>query len=83
MVDNLEIANIGIVLNSTASGEATTLIAEFKLALNGYLKQLVASPVQTLADVIAFNQKFSDIVSILAVYNFFIQALFKIIILLI
>ncbi|KAK7824160.1 putative amidase [Quercus suber] len=29
--------------------------------LNKYLKELVASPVRTLADVIAFNKKFSDL----------------------
>ncbi|CAI0445378.1 unnamed protein product, partial [Linum tenue] len=30
------------------------------VSVNAYLKQLVVSPVRTLADVIAFNQKFSD-----------------------
>lgn len=63
MVDDLEIANINVILNATSSGEATALLAEFKLSLNSYLKDLVASPVRSLADVIAFNQKFSDLVS--------------------
>jgi amidase len=64
LIDNLEIANIDVILNAALSGEATALLAEFKLSLNAYLKELVASPVRTLADVIAFNQKFSDLVSV-------------------
>lgn len=63
LLDHLEIANINVILNSTVSGEAIALVAEFKLALNAYLKELVASPVRSLAEVIAFNEKFSDIVS--------------------
>lgn len=54
-----------MILNATASGEATALVAEFKLALNAYVKELVASPVRSLAEVIAFNEKFSDFVSLL------------------
>ncbi|KAH6832918.1 Amidase family protein [Perilla frutescens var. hirtella] len=61
LIDNLEIANINTILNATLSGEATTLLAEFKVSLNSYLKELVSSPVRSLADVIAFNQKFSDV----------------------
>ncbi|KAI3446224.1 hypothetical protein Pfo_002889 [Paulownia fortunei] len=61
LVDNLEIANIDTILNSTLSGEATALLAEFKISLNAYMKELVASSVRSLADVIAFNQKFSDV----------------------
>lgn len=61
IVDHLEIANINAILNSTGSGEAIALLAEFKISLNTYLKDLVASPVRTLADVIAFNQKFADL----------------------
>ncbi|KAK7264167.1 hypothetical protein RJT34_31772 [Clitoria ternatea] len=57
VVDNLEIANINTILNSNKSGEAVALVAEFKLSLNAYLKNLVVSPVRSLADVIAFNQK--------------------------
>ncbi|KAL9354279.1 hypothetical protein Peur_052249 [Populus x canadensis] len=64
IVDHLEIANINAILNFTGSGEAIALLAEFKISLNTYLKDLVASPVRTLADVIAFNQKFADLVSI-------------------
>lgn len=45
LIDNLEIANIDKILNDTASGEAAALLAELKLALNAYLKDLVDSPV--------------------------------------
>lgn len=38
-------------------------MAEFKIALNSYLKDLVVSPVRSLADIIAFNNKFADLVS--------------------
>ena len=62
LVDNLEIANIHAILN-VGTSEWTALMIEFKQALNKYLKELVASPVRTLADVIAFNKKFSDLVS--------------------
>ncbi|GLT42899.1 hypothetical protein SLA2020_168760 [Shorea laevis] len=61
LVDNLEIGNINFILNFTLSGETIALLAEFKLSLNAYLKELVSSPVQSLADVIEFNQKFSDL----------------------
>ena len=61
MVDHLEIANIDVIYGS--SGEGAALEAEFKISLNAYLKELVASPVRTLADVIAFNNKFSHLVS--------------------
>ncbi|CAK9141815.1 unnamed protein product [Ilex paraguariensis] len=62
LVDSLEIANIDVIMNFNLSGEATALLAEFKLSLNAYLKELVDSPVRSLADIIAFNQKFSDLV---------------------
>ncbi|KAK4477203.1 hypothetical protein RD792_016417 [Penstemon davidsonii] len=60
LVDNLEISHIETILDSSVSGEDTALNTEFKMSLNAYLKELVASPVQSLADVIAFNKKFSD-----------------------
>nr|CAN80905.1 hypothetical protein VITISV_016634 [Vitis vinifera] len=59
LVDHLEIANIDVIYGS--SGEGAALEAEFKISLNAYLKELVASPVRTLADVIAFNNKFSHL----------------------
>ncbi|CAA2940361.1 5-methyltetrahydropteroyltriglutamate--homocysteine methyltransferase-like [Olea europaea subsp. europaea] len=61
VVDYLEIANISTILTSTLSGEATATLAEFKISLNAYLKELVASPVRSLAEVIAFNKKFADL----------------------
>ncbi|KAL0365636.1 UNVERIFIED_CONTAM: putative amidase [Sesamum angustifolium] len=61
LVDNLELANIDTILNSALSGEATALLAEFKISLNSYLKELTASPVRSLAEVIAFNQRFSNV----------------------
>ncbi|XP_043720109.1 probable amidase At4g34880 [Telopea speciosissima] len=60
LVDNLKITNIDMILDFTTSGEATAMSAEFKLSLNAYLKELVSSPVTSLAEVIAFNTKFSD-----------------------
>lgn len=47
-------------MNWTKSGEKTALLAEFKMALNAYLKDLVESPVRSLADVIAYNERFAD-----------------------
>ncbi|XVE48899.1 hypothetical protein DITRI_Ditri01bG0038800 [Diplodiscus trichospermus] len=61
LVDNLQIADIDVILNVTISGEAVATLAEFKLALNAYLKDLVVSPVRSLADIIAFNLKFPDL----------------------
>ncbi|TXG64823.1 hypothetical protein EZV62_011817 [Acer yangbiense] len=61
LVDHLEIANIDVILNVTVSGEAAALLAEFKLALNAYLYELVDSPVRSLAEIIAFNNKFSEL----------------------
>uniref|UniRef100_A0A2P2JNF9 Amidase domain-containing protein n=1 Tax=Rhizophora mucronata TaxID=61149 RepID=A0A2P2JNF9_RHIMU len=72
LMDNLEIANIDVIL-SHASGENVALLAEFKPALNSYVKQLVASPVRSLADVIDFNKKFSEL-EMLNKYN---QAIFE------
>ncbi|XP_060676169.1 probable amidase At4g34880 isoform X2 [Ziziphus jujuba] len=55
LVDHLKIDNVGEIFSSTA--ENTALSAEFKVSLNAYLKELVTSPVRSLADVIAFNNK--------------------------
>lgn len=57
MIDNLEIANLSIILDAAQSGEEVALLAEFKMALNSYLSELSSSPVRSLADVIAFNDK--------------------------
>ncbi|GAB2291977.1 hypothetical protein Dimus_026226 [Dionaea muscipula] len=58
VLDNLEIANIGTILNGAS--ELTALEAEFKISLNSYLKDLVVSPLRSLADVIAFNDRYSS-----------------------
>ncbi|CAL0306343.1 unnamed protein product [Lupinus luteus] len=55
LIDNLKIDNIAEILSSISEGIALNF--EFKLSLNAYLKDLVASPVRNLADVIAFNKK--------------------------
>lgn len=54
LVDNLEIPNIDAIMSSNI--ERKVMKFEFKLALNSYLKQLINSPVQSLADVIEFNK---------------------------
>ena len=61
LVDNLEITNIGEIY--TSSNEDIALAAEFKIYINAYLKELVVSPVRSLADLIAFNKKNSKLVS--------------------
>ncbi|KAK9169614.1 hypothetical protein Syun_001754 [Stephania yunnanensis] len=63
LVNILEINEINTILNATQSGEALALVAEFKLALNAYINDLIISPVKSLADVIAFNQKFNNLVT--------------------
>ncbi|KEH20625.1 putative asparaginyl-tRNA synthase (glutamine-hydrolyzing) [Medicago truncatula] len=55
LIDNLKIDNIVEIF--TDQSEQIALNFEFKLSLNKYLKELVASPVKSLADVIAFNKK--------------------------
>ncbi|XP_020587270.1 putative amidase C869.01 [Phalaenopsis equestris] len=59
LVDNLKMRNAEIMENITANSEVVLLLAEFKLSLNAYLKDLVFSPVRSLADVIAFNKNHS------------------------
>ncbi|XP_039684394.1 probable amidase At4g34880 isoform X2 [Medicago truncatula] len=55
LVDNLKIDNIDEIISGQS--EQIALKFEFKLSVNAYLKDLVASPVKSLADVIAFNKK--------------------------
>jgi hypothetical protein len=62
VVDDLKIDNIDEIINGQS--EAIALNFEFKLSLNAYLKDLIASPVKSLADVIAFNNKHPKLVSI-------------------
>ncbi|KAJ6927388.1 amidase [Populus alba x Populus x berolinensis] len=58
LVDNLQISDDDTI-TAGQNGEILALLLEFKPALNEYLEQLVASPVRSLAAVIAFNKKFS------------------------
>ncbi|KAF7849633.1 hypothetical protein BT93_L0454 [Corymbia citriodora subsp. variegata] len=60
LVDHLELANIKEIYTN-ASGEDVAISAEFKLALNAYLRDLEVSPVRSLADVIAFNDKHKQV----------------------
>lgn len=62
IVDDLEITDIDIILSPKRSGELTVMLADFKLLLNDYLKELITSPVRSLADVIAFNNKHPQLV---------------------
>jgi amidase len=62
-VDNLEIANLDVIRNPARSGELMAMLAEFKVTLNDYLKELISSPVRSLADIIAFNQNNPELVS--------------------
>ncbi|XP_076912034.1 putative amidase At4g34880 [Bidens hawaiensis] len=59
LVENLEIIDFERII-TMFNGEDIALTAEFKMALNAYLKKLVVSPVRSLADVIAFNEKHAD-----------------------
>ncbi|XP_042982084.1 probable amidase At4g34880 [Carya illinoinensis] len=56
LLDNLEIPNLA-AYDISGSAETVALLAEFRISLNEYLKELVASPVRSLADAIAFNKK--------------------------
>ncbi|XP_010447023.1 PREDICTED: putative amidase C869.01 [Camelina sativa] len=60
VIDNLSIPNIEVIMDWTESGEEMALLSEFKMSLNAYLKELVESPVRSLADVIAYNEKFAE-----------------------
>ena len=55
MVEDLDIANLSVILDSLNNGQEIALAAEFKLSLNAYLSGLSYSPVRTLAEIIAFN----------------------------
>ncbi|CAK9315974.1 unnamed protein product [Citrullus colocynthis] len=61
IVDNLQISNVDVILNPFESGEFITIIAEFKVTLNDYLKKLIQSPVRSLADIIAFNKNHPEL----------------------
>ncbi|CAN8229381.1 unnamed protein product [Cochlearia groenlandica] len=53
VINNLTIPNVEVILGFIDSGEETAVLAEFKMSLNAYLKELVKSPVRSLAEVIA------------------------------
>ncbi|KAJ1378548.1 Amidase signature domain [Sesbania bispinosa] len=57
VIDNLEIPNVDVILDPSISGETTALLAEYKIAINAYLKDLEFSPVRSLEDVISFNKR--------------------------
>ncbi|KAJ0076861.1 hypothetical protein Patl1_35679 [Pistacia atlantica] len=61
IVDNLEIADVDVIVNPGRSGELTAMLAGFKISVNDYLKELISSPVRSLADIIAFNQNNEDL----------------------
>lgn len=61
-MDNLEISNISEIMNPHHSGEITAMLADFKHSIDEYLKELESSPVKSLADIIAFNEKNSELV---------------------
>ncbi|KAG0491588.1 hypothetical protein HPP92_004986 [Vanilla planifolia] len=50
LIENVKIKNLKTMLNYTASGLVTTLLADFKLSLNAYLADLDSSPVRSLSD---------------------------------
>ncbi|KAL3730862.1 hypothetical protein ACJRO7_027825 [Eucalyptus globulus] len=58
LVDNLKIKNIDVILNFNLSGKGTAVLAEFKIAQDAYLEELV---LRSFADIIAFNQKNSKL----------------------
>ncbi|VAH24656.1 unnamed protein product [Triticum turgidum subsp. durum] len=55
VIEDLDIANLSVILDSLNNGQEIALAAEFKLSLNAYLPGLSYSPVRTLAEIIAFN----------------------------
>ncbi|KAL0422878.1 UNVERIFIED_CONTAM: putative amidase [Sesamum latifolium] len=61
ILDNLELPNTEMILNPLLCGEALALMAEFKLTLNDYLRELTTSPVRSLSDIIIFNQNNHDL----------------------
>lgn len=50
------------IMDPNHSGEALVMMVEFKTAINAYLKELITSPVRSLADIIAFNERNSELV---------------------
>lgn len=61
VVENLNIAHIEKILDPHLSGELEVMLAEFKISINAYLKDLINSSVRSLTDIIAFNQNNSEL----------------------
>ena len=61
-MDNLTIADIDMILEPNHSGEILVMMVEFKTSINAYLKELINSPVSSLADIIAFNENNPELV---------------------
>ncbi|KAL4290475.1 hypothetical protein GQ457_14G004640 [Hibiscus cannabinus] len=59
LVENVNASKYLAAYSTSTDYETLATIAEFKLAINSYLKELVVSPVRSLKDLIAFNNKFS------------------------
>nr|BAK02757.1 predicted protein [Hordeum vulgare subsp. vulgare] len=55
VIENLDIENLNVILDTLNNGQEIALAAEFKLSLNSYLSDLQYSPVRSLAEIIAFN----------------------------
>ncbi|KAF9589705.1 hypothetical protein IFM89_027980 [Coptis chinensis] len=60
LVDDVKLSNMDIISN-VSYGEQVAMLLEFKSSIDAYLKELVASPVRSLADLITFNNKFSKL----------------------
>ncbi|KAL7610527.1 hypothetical protein Lser_V15G11358 [Lactuca serriola] len=60
LIDNLNVTNYDYIMPMFL-GETIAILAEFKISLKAYLKELVDSPVRSLADVIAFDKKFANV----------------------
>ncbi|MBA0850127.1 hypothetical protein Goshw_025642 [Gossypium schwendimanii] len=61
LVENVNASKYLEAYSTSIDYETLAMTAEFKLAINSYLKQLVVSKVRSLKDLIAFNNKFSKL----------------------
>ncbi|XP_039066614.1 probable amidase At4g34880 [Hibiscus syriacus] len=61
LVENVNASKYLSACSTSTDYEALAITAEFKLAINSYLKELVLSPARSLKDLIAFNDKFSEL----------------------
>ncbi|XVF45484.1 hypothetical protein PTKIN_Ptkin02bG0210300 [Pterospermum kingtungense] len=60
LVDKIDISKFAAAYSSNVDYESIAMAAEFKLAINSYLQELVVSRVRSLKDLIAFNNKYSN-----------------------